>query len=921
MKKLGALTLFICLTFLASSVYAQATYALIIGVADYQNSNIKDLKYADKDALAFKQMLTSKSGGFVPEENIKCFINDSATSSNIFSTFSWVENAPKSGDRMIIYFSGHGDAIDPEQVFLLTYDANGSDPNLYNNTAINMHAVKNKVKRLIQQKHVEVILITDACRTNEETGDVVALYSFESIMNRDYGEIKLNSCSQNQKSLEDPRWGKHGVFTYYLLQGWMGMANANDDNQITAGELFRYVTTKVTKATYDHGLKKTMQVPSSCCSQHEDVVISTIDSETLRRLKEIEDQIVVPDDVFLYATAKSGNDGYDEDTVIMEIYNQLVGAIADDRILVPKDDCAYFYYSELKKKAAGKPIFYDGESELLAVLSAKGQEVLVSYLNGAVENINSSIFKTAYEQMAVGLNILSKEDFYYSNFKSKALFLESQYLMFRNATRELALAKIDSAISLQPTGSYLYYSKGLIYNKYLMYDSAMANFDKAILLAPQWYAPYSQKSTILLELGKINDAISCMNQMVRQREKAHNYSVLGDFYSQIDSLDHAIRCYQIAIEKDSTLFDAYVGLFSAHRFMGNLSLSYEYYDKAFLIDPENKVFLSMDARYYEKTKDYAQAYEKYLKVFSLDTTQLFYFVKAAEMRFKKGERDEALADLGTAISLDPFCISTYYTVIQLLEDEERYEGSIQYNKYLMSFYPGYNPADLYVPFMKLEMMDSAEYYLQLGEKKFPNNKHTMGYRAYDLLMREKYEDAISLYEKLMDQGTTVFEIYGNLAFAYYATKNESKCLFYSRKTMEIDRYNFTNYQYHVTYLIGFKQPTDSIAYYICRPYELFQLQSEDYLQFAVQQLAYCKKWNKLMEYSTLGVELYPSAYQFYLYKAIAFYQLNEKKLFYSWFQKAVDLEMPCFTTLALEDYLPDPAKDKKYLKMSMKPCQ
>lgn len=41
----------------------------------------------------------------------------------------------------------------------------------------------------------------------------------------------------------------HGVFTYYLLQGLHGEADANKDDTVTAGELFAYLSEKVSKAT------------------------------------------------------------------------------------------------------------------------------------------------------------------------------------------------------------------------------------------------------------------------------------------------------------------------------------------------------------------------------------------------------------------------------------------------------------------------------------------------------------------------------------------------------------------------------------------------------------------------------------------------------------------------------------------------
>lgn len=921
MKKLLLTIALFIFAGLLVAIYAQTapTYALIIGVSKYRDANIKHLKYADDDALAFKRMLMSRSGGNVKSENIKCFINDSATSSNVLSSFRWVENAPKSGERMIIYFSGHGDAIDPEQVYLLTYDADASDPNLYDNSAINMYKLKNLVKKL-KMKGVDVVLITDACRSNELTGTTTSsIYSYESIINKDYGEIKLNSCSQNQKSMEDIRWGNgHGVFTYYLLQGWMGMANENDDNEVTAGELFRFVTKKVKDATYDNATKKTLQMPSSCCSQHEDFVVSTIDAETLKRLQDVEEQTVVTDDVFAYAT-KSGSDDYDEDTTVMRIYNQLVGSVADNKILEPEQDCALYYYKELKKVADGKPILYDGESELLSALNSKGQEVLSNYLNGSYADINSSVFKEAFEFMNTGLAIIPIDDSYYSTFKSKALFLESQYLMTKVFSRNLALAKIDSAITLQPNGAYLFYSKGLIYEKFLNYDSAVVNYNKAMNLAPKWSAPYVQKSGIMINTGRKSDGINVMKDMIKKSNRAYNYQVLGDFYLQIDSLHLAVKNYTEAVEKDTSLIDSYIGLFTCYRKLMNDSVAMHYYNKAYNINPNYKQIAAMDANYDAAVGEYGSAQTKYWDLYQADTTNLYYYVKASEMQYYKGDERSAMNNFEKILSLDPYYTYTYYVLIDLEDGKGNYESSLNYNRYLLHIDPGYNPARLYMAFSNMEMKDSASYYLNMAYKKFPNDKFTTEYRAWDLMETGKYNDAIFLYESMIKKESVNFSIYTNVAYCYRQLNNKDKCLKYSMLAVKYNKYDVTSYKYLVSNLWAFKCSKDTIARFVTEPIEKYDIQNEAYLEYAAYQLTYLDQNDKLSNVCKLGIKLYPANYKFYLYTAI-YYRKTQKKDFYEYFKNAVDLGLRCDDILEYKDVLPDPKEDKKYQKISKKIC-
>ena len=47
---------------------------------------------------------------------------------------------------------------------------------------------------------------------------------------------------QTAKPLEE---AKHGMFSYFLMKGMEGDADANNDNEITAGELHQYVQQNV----------------------------------------------------------------------------------------------------------------------------------------------------------------------------------------------------------------------------------------------------------------------------------------------------------------------------------------------------------------------------------------------------------------------------------------------------------------------------------------------------------------------------------------------------------------------------------------------------------------------------------------------------------------------------------------------------
>ena len=89
-----------------SDIPTGTSYALVMGVSKYENPNIPELKYADIDALVFREYLLSSG---IKEENVYTLINESATNAAFWSTLNYLSDHVKDGDIVYIYFSGHGD--------------------------------------------------------------------------------------------------------------------------------------------------------------------------------------------------------------------------------------------------------------------------------------------------------------------------------------------------------------------------------------------------------------------------------------------------------------------------------------------------------------------------------------------------------------------------------------------------------------------------------------------------------------------------------------------------------------------------------------------------------------------------------------------------------------------------------------------
>lgn len=231
-------------------------FAVVIGVSHYANSGagFSNLKFADQDARSVRDFLMSPDGGSFPKENVRMLVNEDATSQNIRSAFFTFLTKAQPEDEVVIYVAGHGapDPNDPRNLYLLTYDTKIDD---MGGTAFPMFQMQDVFNRVLKAKRV--VTFADTChsygisgerdrkkKTNNLFNQYVARYANQA----DRAVITASDISQ--LSQESEQWGGgHGVFTYYLLKGLKGEADANKDGTVTAGELFNYVRDNVLKAT------------------------------------------------------------------------------------------------------------------------------------------------------------------------------------------------------------------------------------------------------------------------------------------------------------------------------------------------------------------------------------------------------------------------------------------------------------------------------------------------------------------------------------------------------------------------------------------------------------------------------------------------------------------------------------------------
>lgn len=253
------------------------TFVLLIGINKYPG-DVPSLNYCVADTEGLAQSL--KDAG-VPAEHIIVMVDDAKdvsrrpSRSNIERQIELVTGLVKKNDLLLVAFSGHGLQVNDEAYLCpndMDVDRQGS--------FLPRKWLYERIERCSAQKK---LVIMDACRNEIDvkwaTRSVIGVRSLADPLGDmdSRGFATLASCSQGQKSYEDEKL-KHGVFTFYIMQGLTGAADADRDGRVTFEELYGYVS----DSTRRHVLKtyQRPQVPMRGGEFSGDFVLTTLGKHT-----------------------------------------------------------------------------------------------------------------------------------------------------------------------------------------------------------------------------------------------------------------------------------------------------------------------------------------------------------------------------------------------------------------------------------------------------------------------------------------------------------------------------------------------------------------------------------------------------------------------------------------------------------------
>ncbi|PKA24167.1 peptidase [Leptospira sp. mixed culture ATI2-C-A1] len=211
-------------------------FGFVVGVSEYRNLTLGDLKTAKNDALGMTKILFSY-GSYNRIQTLvqEGSVNSTPTKYNILTNFETLLRETNPDDLFVFYFSGHGVVDYNDKVYLLPEDANPTNPF---ESGI---AVEQLLEMTRKYQLKRVVFFIDACRNPEDGKGEEGKKYLEAVSFRDSEIVSVfYSTKVGYSSFEDPKSG-YGIFTKYLIYGLEGRADSNYNGEVSYSELSNYV--------------------------------------------------------------------------------------------------------------------------------------------------------------------------------------------------------------------------------------------------------------------------------------------------------------------------------------------------------------------------------------------------------------------------------------------------------------------------------------------------------------------------------------------------------------------------------------------------------------------------------------------------------------------------------------------------------
>ena len=294
-----------------------------------------------------------------------------------------------------------------------------------------------------------------------------------------------------------------------------------------------------------------------------------------------------------------------------------------------------------------------------------------------------------------------------------------------------ALAIYDRAVKIRPNYAQGWYGRGNTLLALKQYQESLSAYDKAIQIQPDYLEAWSSRGFVLAKLQRYQEAIASFNKALQlENNSPEIWNAKGEAFSNLKQYENAITAYDQAIELKK---DYYIAWYNKGLAMHNLKRDEDAitaYDKAIEIKPD------YEAVWYNRGNDlvnlnrYEDAFRDYDKAVQYKQDYYQAWLSRSNVLITLRRYPEAIESFERVIKYNPDNYQAWYSRGWSLHQSQRYQEAIE----------SYNKA------IALKRNDYQVWY-NLGNSQYNLQKYADAIASYNRAVRYKPDHYESWYSR------------------------------------------------------------------------------------------------------------------------------------------------------------------------------
>lgn len=392
-------------------------FGIVIGVSDY--TQLPPLHFAHKDAETFYQFLLASQPDAEATERIFLMRNAEVFSDAVAQKLYEIDSAAGSGDEIYIFFAGHGDSENSGNGLLLLQNMPQKNYLAHSKEFLSMNLFSEFLNRW-DNRNIKTIFIADACHSGSLIGGPEGKGSTLETLKRTWkNEIYMLACENNELSSESAKWGGgHGLFSYFLINGLLGMADNSRDSIVNLFELEKYVTDSV-------GQKSEMsQIP--VLSGDKKTVLSRYSKSMLAAAK----RISAKSNPFDNSIAFKGNDEGSilktlKDSLSIRLFKRFSNYVKQDIIPDFEMDSAVAIYKRFPEASENRIAKGYMKVILINRLQDGFNTLIASVYHDQLNNFDFESKYRILDNLRTCTNLIGSNHYLFKQLRSKIMFIQA----------------------------------------------------------------------------------------------------------------------------------------------------------------------------------------------------------------------------------------------------------------------------------------------------------------------------------------------------------------------------------------------------------------------------------------------------------------------------------------------------------------